>query len=103
MGSLAVYALVSSTRSPLQSKSPLTHTNGWAVAQRWQRAWSGTLWSQALINGHWHDLDATLDVPFHGGHILTSTSSMVDILSLRSSELTIGDDEANWGFGGDSR
>jgi hypothetical protein len=24
-----------------------------------------------------YDLDATLDVPFHGGHILTSTSSMV--------------------------
>eukprot|EP01045_Picozoa_sp_COSAG04_P019650 COSAG04_NODE_1930_length_5196_cov_7.264469_2_plen_589_part_00 len=45
------------------------------------------MWSQALIDGAWHDLDATLDVSFHGGHILTSTSSMVDILSLRSSEL----------------
>jgi hypothetical protein len=45
------------------------------------------MWSQALIDGAWHDLDATLDLHFHGGHILTSTSSMVDILSLRSSEL----------------
>jgi len=45
------------------------------------------MWTQALIDGRWVDLDATLDVPFHGGHILTSTSSMVNILTLRSSEM----------------
>ena len=25
------------------------------------------MWSQALINGHWHDLDATLHVPYTVG------------------------------------
>ena len=28
------------------------------------------MWSQALINGHWHDLDATLHVPYTVGHVL---------------------------------
>jgi hypothetical protein len=36
------------------------------------------MWSQALINGHWHDLDATLHIPFTVGHVLVGTSSMAD-------------------------
>jgi len=36
------------------------------------------MWSQALINGHWHDLDATLHVPYTIGHVLVGTSSMAD-------------------------
>jgi hypothetical protein len=67
-----------------ESADPHQHMGG-GNTQSASLVWH--MWSQALINGRWHDLDATLDVPFHGGHILTSTSSMVDILSLRSSEL----------------
>jgi len=36
------------------------------------------MWSQALINGHWHDLDATLHIPYTVGHVLVGTSSMAD-------------------------
>tara|TARA_B100000524_G_scaffold313330_1_gene190589 strand:- start:1524 stop:1721 length:198 start_codon:yes stop_codon:yes gene_type:complete len=36
------------------------------------------MWSQALVNGHWVDLDATLHVPYSVGHVLVGTSSMSD-------------------------
>jgi len=36
------------------------------------------MWTQALIDGVWVDLDATLSTPYHVGHILTNTSSMAD-------------------------
>jgi len=36
------------------------------------------MWSQAMINGRWIDLDATLHVPFSVGHVLVGTSSMSD-------------------------
>lgn len=38
------------------------------------------MWTQALIDGRWIDLDATLpgDVRYHAGHVLTSTSSFSD-------------------------
>lgn len=36
------------------------------------------MWSQAMINGHWHDLDATLHIPYSVGHVLVGTSSMAD-------------------------
>jgi len=36
------------------------------------------MWSQAQINGHWHDLDATLHIPYSVGHVLVGTSSMAD-------------------------
>lgn len=36
------------------------------------------MWSQALIDGKWIDLDATLPVPFTVGHITTLTSSLAD-------------------------
>jgi len=45
------------------------------------------MWSQALIRGRWRDLDATLEVPFHAGHMLSSTSSMLNILSLKTTEM----------------
>ncbi len=34
------------------------------------------MWTQALIDDCWVDLDATLPVRYHAGHILTGTSSM---------------------------
>ena len=36
------------------------------------------MWTQALIDGAWVDLDATLPVPFTVGHILVATSSLED-------------------------
>jgi len=36
------------------------------------------MWSQALINGAWYDLDATLHIPYSVGHVLVGTSSMAD-------------------------
>jgi hypothetical protein len=36
------------------------------------------MWSQALIDGKWVDLDATLTTPFSVGHIATVTSSLSD-------------------------
>jgi transglutaminase-like putative cysteine protease len=36
------------------------------------------MWTQALIDGRWIDLDATLPQPYHAGHLLTSTASLAD-------------------------
>ncbi len=36
------------------------------------------MWTQALIEGRWIDLDATLPVAFHAGHILTGVTSLAD-------------------------
>ena len=36
------------------------------------------MWTQALVNGRWMDLDATLHVPYSVGHVLVGTSSMSD-------------------------
>ena len=33
---------------------------------------------QAMVNGRWMDLDATLHVPYSVGHVLVGTSSMSD-------------------------
>ena len=34
------------------------------------------MWTQALIDGHWIDLDATLTGRYHAGHVLTAVSSL---------------------------
>ena len=36
------------------------------------------MWSQALIDGKWIDLDATLQLPYTVGHIATTTTSLSD-------------------------
>lgn len=36
------------------------------------------MWTQALIDGKWIDLDATLPVTYHAGHVLTGTSTLAD-------------------------
>jgi hypothetical protein len=36
------------------------------------------MWSQALVDGKWIDLDATLTEPFTVGHIATVTTSLSD-------------------------
>ena len=34
------------------------------------------MWTQALIDGHWVDLDATLGRRYHAAHVLTAVSSL---------------------------
>jgi len=46
------------------------------VGQRHIFGWH--MWTQALIDGRWIDLDATLPQPFSAAHILTGTSSLDD-------------------------
>lgn len=36
------------------------------------------MWSQALVDGRWIDLDATLLVPYNVGHVATTTTSLAD-------------------------
>ena len=36
------------------------------------------MWSQALIDGKWIDLDATLQLPYTVGHIATTMTSLSD-------------------------
>ena len=36
------------------------------------------MWTQALIDGRWIDLDATLENRYNALHVLTATSSMSD-------------------------
>tara|TARA_Y100000589_G_scaffold60999_1_gene52061 strand:- start:13868 stop:15334 length:1467 start_codon:yes stop_codon:yes gene_type:complete len=36
------------------------------------------MWTQAIVDGHWIDLDATMPVPFTIGHVLVDTSSLAD-------------------------
>jgi hypothetical protein len=36
------------------------------------------MWTQALIDGKWVDLDATLPVRYNAAHVLTGTSSLAD-------------------------
>lgn len=36
------------------------------------------MWTQALIDDKWIDLDATLPVSYHAGHVLTNTTSLAD-------------------------
>ncbi|MHC5114764.1 MAG: hypothetical protein ACYTGP_10085, partial [Planctomycetota bacterium] len=36
------------------------------------------MWTQALIDGKWVDLDATLRDPYDAVHVLTGTSSLSD-------------------------
>jgi transglutaminase-like putative cysteine protease len=44
----------------------------------WANAFGWHMWTQALIDGHWIDLDATLDQTYSAGHVLVSTSSLAD-------------------------
>ena len=36
------------------------------------------MWTQALIDGHWVDFDATLPRRYHAAHVLTGTSSLAE-------------------------
>lgn len=36
------------------------------------------MWTQALVDGRWIDLDATQPIPYHAGHVLTGVSSLAD-------------------------
>ena len=44
------------------------------------------MWTQALVDGRWIDLDATLPRPYHAAHVLVSTSGTSD--GVASSEMS---------------
>ena len=50
--------------------------SGYGARLEGQFGWH--MWSQALIDGAWLDMDATLHVPYSVGHVLVGTSSMSD-------------------------
>ena len=43
-----------------------------------QGAFGWHMWTQAMVDGNWVDLDATLPVRFSGGHVTTGTSSLAE-------------------------
>jgi len=64
-------AMLRSMGIPARTASGLVWMEG-ADAFGWH------MWTQALIDGKWVDLDATLPVPFTVGHILVATSNLED-------------------------
>ena len=46
----------------------------WFLGERDIFGWH--MWTQALIDGAWVDLDATLDQRYHAAHVLTATTSL---------------------------
>ena len=50
----------------------LVYENGGPSVYGWH------MWTQAIVDGHWIDLDATMPVPFTIGHVLVDTSSLAD-------------------------
>lgn len=53
--------------------------NGEVDAEGLEAQYGWHMWTQALVDGVWIDLDATLHVPYNVGHILVGTSSMADV------------------------
>lgn len=69
-------ALLRSQGIPARVASGLVYADEFAH-KRGVFAWH--MWTQALIDGQWRDLDATLgDRPFHPGHLLIATSVQDD-------------------------
>ena len=65
-GDAAMRASVSADGSTAEAAGGISGHFGWHM------------WSQAMVNGRWIDLDATLHVPYSVGHVLVGTSSMSD-------------------------
>ena len=76
-------AMLRSQEIPARVAMGLVYADSFA-GQRRIFAWH--MWTQALIDGRWIDLDATLRQSFHAGHILTATSSVSN--GVVSGELT---------------
>jgi hypothetical protein len=68
-------ALLRASGIPARVATGLIYVNGFA-GQQGIFGWH--MWTQALIDGKWVDLDATLREDFHAAHILTATSSLSD-------------------------
>ena len=66
-------ALLRAEQIPSRVAMGLVYVNSF-MNKRNVFAWH--MWTQALIDGKWVDLDATLPVRYHAGHILTSTTDL---------------------------
>ncbi|MCH2137538.1 MAG: transglutaminase-like domain-containing protein [Phycisphaerales bacterium] len=44
----------------------------------WANAFGWHMWTQAMLDGRWVDLDATLPMAYSPGHVLVSTSALAD-------------------------
>ena len=66
-------ALLRAEKIPSRVAMGLVYVNSF-MNKRNVFAWH--MWTQALIDGKWVDLDATLPVRYHAGHILTSTTDL---------------------------
>ncbi len=67
-------ALLRSEGIPSRVVTGLVYVPG--IGEQGQGAFGWHMWTQALIDGQWLDLDATLPVSFSGGHITTNTSAL---------------------------
>lgn len=61
-----------------------THAN---VKNKMVPVFGWHMWTQALIDDAWVDLDATLDTSFNVGHLLVSTERMSDVSIITTSHL----------------
>jgi transglutaminase-like putative cysteine protease len=68
-------ALLRADGIPARVASGLVYVDGFA-GKRGIFGWH--MWTQALIDGKWVDLDATLPIRYHAAHVLTGTSSLSD-------------------------
>lgn len=68
-------AMLRSQNIPARVASGLVYAD---VLAKDQGAFAWHMWTQALIDGKWVDLDATLPVRYHAGHILTGVSALAD-------------------------
>ncbi|MEE2906258.1 MAG: transglutaminase-like domain-containing protein [Planctomycetota bacterium] len=67
-------ALLRADGIPARVVTGLVYVPG--IGEKGQGVFGWHMWDQALIDGQWVDLDATLPVQFSGGHITTSTSAL---------------------------
>ena len=67
-------ALLRADGIPARVVTGLVYAPG--IGEKGEGAFGWHMWTQALIDGHWVDLDATLPVEFSGGHIATNTSAL---------------------------
>ncbi|MDG2292545.1 MAG: transglutaminase-like domain-containing protein [Phycisphaerales bacterium] len=69
-------ALLRADGIPSRAASGAVYLPPGAVAEGPVFGWH--MWTQAIIDGHWVDLDATLPVPYTVGHLLADTTAMTD-------------------------
>ena len=69
-------ALLRSEGIPARVASGAVYVPAGVISEKPVFGWH--MWTQAIIDGHWVDLDATLPVSYTVGHLLADTSSLAD-------------------------